>query len=409
MVSISSGNRRRARRQLPGSIWALGVVSLFMDVSSEMIHGLLPVFLVTVLGASAATVGLIEGIGEATASISKLFSGWISDRLGKRKALTVVGYGIAALSKPLFAIAQSSGWVLAARFSDRIGKGIRGAPRDALLSELTPPGLSGAAFGLRQSLDTVGAFAGPMLAIGLMMLFHGDFRRVFWCALIPALAAVAVLVLAVREPPSSARLAVQRPVGWGEMCRLGGRRYWMVVGVSAVLTLARFSEAFLILRARNAGLNIVLAPLVLVVMNVIYAGSAYPIGALSDRVDRRLLLAAGFAVLVLADAVLAFAPGLTLVMLGVGLWGLHMGMTQGLLAALVADTAPPPLRASAFGVFNFVSGVALLLASALAGFLWQLVGPYATFICGAALATLGLAGMGIFMDPAGPARTEPGG
>ena len=390
----------RSLLRLPGSIWALGVVSLFMDVSSEMIHGLLPVFLVTVLGASTTTVGIIEGVGEATASISKLFSGWISDRLGRRKALTVVGYGIAALSKPLFAIAQSPAWVLGARFSDRIGKGIRGAPRDAMLSELTPPGLSGAAFGLRQSLDTAGAFAGPLLAIALMSLFHGSFRRVFWCALLPALVSVAVLVLAVREPAAGTARAAPGPVRWGETCRLGGRRYWILVGVSAVLTLARFSEAFLILRAQNAGLSAGLAPLVLVTMNVIYAGSAYPIGALSDRIDRKHLLGAGVLVLIVADAVLALAPGVTTVMLGVALWGLHMGMTQGLLAALVSDTAPPALRASAFGVFNFMSGVALLLASVLAGFLWQVVGAYATFVCGAALAGLGLIGIGVFLQPA---------
>jgi MFS family permease len=387
---------QRSPLRLPASIWALGLVSLFMDVSSEMIHGLLPVFLVTVLGASVATVGLIEGIGEATASISKLFSGWISDRLGKRKALTVIGYGIAALSKPLFAIAQSSSWVLAARFSDRIGKGIRGAPRDALLGELTPPGLTGAAFGLRQSLDTVGAFAGPLLAIGLMAVFQGDFRRVFWCALIPALASVAVLVIAVREP-SGSRRAAQAPIRWAETCRVGGRRYWIIVAVGAVLTLARFSEAFLILRAQHAGLSVALAPLVLVTMNIIYAGSAYPVGALSDRFDRKLILAAGFVVLIAADLALAFAPGLALVMVGVGLWGLHMGMTQGLLGALVADSAPPALRGSAFGVFNFVSGVALLLASVLAGFLWQMIGPQATFICGAALTVLGLIGTVTFM------------
>jgi MFS family permease len=397
---LEESGQPRSLLKLPLSIWALGLVSLFMDLSSEMIHGLLPVFLVSALGASVATVGLIEGIGEASASISKLFSGWISDRLGSRKALTVIGYGVAALSKPLFAIAHSSSWVLAARFSDRIGKGIRGAPRDALLSELTPAGLMGAAFGLRQSLDTVGAFAGPLIAIALMAQFHGDFRRVFWCALIPALLSVAVLVLAVREPATRARRGGQGPIRWAEICRMGGRLYWVVVAISAVLTLARFSEAFLILRAQRAGLNIGLAPLVLVTMNVVYAGSAYPVGVLSDRVERRLLLAAGFLVLIAADLVLAFAPGLPLVMVGIGLWGLHMGMTQGLLAALVADTVPQALRGSAFGVFNFVGGTALLLASVLAGFLWELVGPSATFICGAALTAVGLVGAGALLHPA---------
>jgi MFS family permease len=389
-------SRRRSFQRLPGSIWALGLVSLCMDVSSEMIHGLLPVFLVSVLGAGATTIGLIEGVGESTASISKLFSGWISDRLGRRKALAVAGYALAALSKPLFAVAPSAGWVLAARFSDRIGKGIRGAPRDALVADLAPPGLTGAAYGLRQSLDTVGAFAGPVLAVVLMALLHDDFRRVFWLAVIPAVAAVAVLLLGVREPPASAPREARTPVRWAELARLGGF-FWGIVGVGAVLTLARFSEAFLILRARNAGLAPALAPLVLVIMNVVYAGSAYPLGALSDRYDRRRLLAAGFIVLLAADVVLAVAPGLTMVMAGVGLWGLHMGMTQGLLAALVADAAPPALRASAFGLFNFASGVALLLASLLAGLLWQSVGPYATFLCGAALTVLGLLGSAAFL------------
>jgi len=377
---------------LPRGIWALGLVSMFMDISSEMIHSLLPVFLVTVLGASAVTVGIIEGIGEATASISKLFSGWLSDRLGKRKALTVIGYGLGALSKPLFALAPTPSWVLVARFSDRIGKGIRGAPRDALVGDLAPAGLRGAAYGLRQSLDTVGAFAGPLLAMALMALFADDFRLVFWLAVLPGLIAVAILVLGVREPAQARPLVEARvPIRWSELGRLD-RLFWGVIAVGAVLTLARFSEAFLILRAEDVGLSLALMPLVLVVMNVVYAASAYPMGALSDRYDRRLLLAAGFLVLIIADIVLAFAPGIWVVMLGIGLWGLHMGMTQGLLAALVADTAPTDLRGTAFGLFNLASGVALLLASLIAGLLWELIGPSATFFAGAAFTAVGLVG-----------------
>ncbi|MFD0387633.1 MFS transporter [Tistrella bauzanensis] len=365
---------------------------MFMDISSEMIHSLLPVFLVTVLGASAVTVGLIEGIGEATASISKLFSGWLSDWLGKRKALTVIGYGLGALSKPLFALAPTPSWVLVARFSDRIGKGIRGAPRDALVGDLAPAGLRGAAYGLRQSLDTVGAFGGPLLAMALMALFADDFRLVFWLAVVPGLIAVAILVLGVREAAQARPLAEARvPIRWSELGRLG-RLFWAVVAVGTVLTLARFSEAFLILRAEDAGLSLALIPLVLVVMNVVYAASAYPMGALSDRYDRRPVLAAGFVVLILADIVLAFALGIWGVMLGIGLWGLHMGMTQGLLAALVADTAPTDLRGTAFGLFNLASGVALLLASLIAGFLWELIGPSATFLTGAAFTAAGLVG-----------------
>ncbi len=373
---------------MPGGVWALGFVSLFMDVSSEMIHGLLPVFLVSVLGASAEMIGLIEGVGEATASVSKLFSGWLSDKFGRRKALTIVGYGLGALSKPLFALAPSAWLVLAARFSDRIGKGIRGAPRDALVGDMVPPGLRGAAYGLRQSLDTVGAFAGPLLAIALMAALHEDFRLIFWLALAPGLISVLVLVLGVREPPHQAA-AARAPL---EVKQLGavGSGYWLVVGVGAVLTLARFSEAFLILRAQSAGLSPALAPLVLVVMNVVYALSAYPLGALSDRIDRKLMLGSGFVTLIAADMLLAFAPNLWVVMGGIAAWGLHMGMTQGLLSAMVADEAPAHLRATAFGVFNFASGLALLLASLIAGVLWERIGPAATFIAGAAFTALGL-------------------
>ena len=376
---------------MPRGVWALGFVSMFMDISSEMIHGLLPVFLISVLGASAEMVGLIEGVGEGTASISKLFSGWLSDKLGKRKALTIVGYGLGALSKPLFALAPTASLVLAARFSDRIGKGIRGAPRDALVGDMVPAGLRGAAYGLRQALDTVGAFAGPLLAIVLMAALHDNFRLIFWLALIPGLISVLVLVMGVREPPHQAT-ATQAPVKFSDL-KTVGTAYWIVVGVGAVLTLARFSEAFLILRAQNAGLSLALAPLVLVIMNIVYALSAYPLGALSDRIDRKKMLALGFATLIAADIVLAAAPNLTIVMIGIALWGLHMGMTQGLLSALVADAAPANLRATAFGVFNFASGVALLLASLIAGFLWEQIGPSATFIAGAVFTAFGLSAL----------------
>jgi len=382
-----------ARIRLPGSIWALGFVSLFMDISSEMIHALLPVFMVSVLGASTVAVGIIEGIGEATASISKLFSGWLSDRLGRRKLLTVVGYGLGAISKPLFAIAPTVSWVLFARFSDRVGKGIRSAPRDALVGDLAPPTLKGAAYGLRQSLDTVGAFAGPLLAIALMALYANDFRLVFWFAVVPGLIAVAILVFTVREPERHAPEPRDRvPIQWTELRRLGDT-FWGVVAVGAVLTLARFSVAFLILRAEGTGLSLTLVPLVLVVMNIVYAASAYPVGILSDRINRHVILAAGFIVLIAADIVLAIAPGLWSVMLGIALWGLHMGMTQGLLATLVSEAVTPSVRGTAFGVFHFVTGFAVLLASLIAGVLWQEIGPAATFFAGAIFTAIGLAGM----------------
>ena len=391
----ASRETRSSLARLPGGVWALGFVSLFMDISSEMIHGLLPVFLTSVLGASTEMVGLIEGVGEATASISKLFSGWVSDKLGRRKALTVIGYGLGALSKPLFALASTSSLVLAARFSDRVGKGIRGAPRDAMVGDMAPAGLRGAAYGLRQALDTVGAFAGPLIAIVLMANLQDNFRLIFWLALIPGLISVLVLLVAVREPPHEAG-ATQVSLKFSDLKSLSAT-YWIVVGIGAVLTLARFSEAFLILRAQNAGLSLAMVPLVLVIMNMVYSLSAYPLGALSDHVDRKLILAVGFATLIVSDIVLAVAPNLLAVMTGVALWGLHMGMTQGLLAALVVDEAPVNLRATSFGVFNFVSGLALLLASLIAGALWEMVGAYATFLAGAAFTATGLVGTALVL------------
>ncbi len=368
---------------IPRSIWMLGFVSLFMDVSSELIHGLLPVFMVSSLGATAFAVGIVEGIAEATALIVKVFSGALSDYLGKRKALAVVGYGLGALSKPLFALAVSVNWVFAARFMDRIGKGMRGAPRDALIADLTPPEIRGAAYGLRQSLDTVGAFLGPLLAIVLMLLWAGDFRAVFWFAVIPGVLAVALLAFGVDEPESAAaRRGAASPIQWTTLGELSGA-FWFVVAAGAVFTLARFSEAFLILRAQQQGLPDTYAPMVLVVMNIVFALAAYPVGRLADRMSHRFLLGAGLAVLIAADLVLAQSQGLAAVALGVALWGLHMGLTQGLLATMVADTAPAQLRGTAFGIFNLASGVAMLVASALAGLLWDRVGAAATFYAGA--------------------------
>lgn len=380
-------------RRIPRGIWALGFVSLLMDVSSEMIHALLPVYLVGTLGISTLAVGFIEGIAESTASIVKVFSGALSDWLGRRKLLAAIGYGLAALTKPVFPLAQTVGWVVAARFVDRVGKGIRGAPRDALIADLVPPGMSGAAFGLRQSLDTTGAYLGPLLAIALMWLSADDIPLVFWCAVLPAFGAFALIVFGVRDVPrEAAARPPHTPLSRAELARLPPL-YWWVVAVAAVFTLARFSEAFLVLRAQELKLELALIPLVLVLMNVVYALVAYPFGKLADRLDRGALLATGFGVLVLADLVLALPGGLPGLAAGVMLWGLHMGMTQGLLAALVADAAPASLRGTAFGMFNLVSGVALLLASVLAGGLWQRIGPQATFLAGAAFAALALLGL----------------
>jgi len=378
--------------RIPHGVLVLGLVSMFMDISSEMIHSLLPLFLVGPLGASALLVGLIEGLAESTALIVKVFSGALSDYLGKRKALAVCGYALGALTKPLFAVAPTAGIVLAARLLDRVGKGVRGAPRDALVADLTPVGARGAAFGLRQSLDTLGALIGPLLAVGLMLLWADDFRAVFWVAVVPGLLAVALLLFGVREPECPGGPKRTHPIRRANLKRLGGA-YWWVVGVGALFALARFSEAFLVLRARQGGIPVAYVPLVMVAMNLAYAGSAYPIGKLSDRMPRGRLLALGLLVLIAADLVLASNVHWLTIAVGVSLWGIHMGFTQGLLAAMVADTAPADLRGTAYGVFNLVSGVALLAASAAAGFLWERLGAPVTFYAGAAFAALALAGL----------------
>lgn len=376
-------------RRIPPSIWALGFVSLLMDISSEMIHSLLPVFMVTTLGISVFAVGLIEGAAEATALIVKVFSGALSDYWGKRKPLAVLGYGLGALSKPLFAMASSTGWVVTARLADRIGKGIRGAPRDALVADIAPPELRGAAFGLRQSLDTVGAFVGPLLAVSMMLLWANDFRAVFWVATVPAFLCVALLVFGVREPQRSPGAIRVNPISRVNLRRLS-RSYWWVVGIGAVFTLARFSEAFLVLRVQQGGLALAWTPLVLIGMNVVYAACAYPFGKLADQVNHNTLLAGGLLMLIVADGLLAYTNHGVWVWAGIGFWGVHMAMTQGLLATMVADTAPPDLRGTAYGFFNLLSGLAMLIASGLAGLLWDQYGAAHTFMAGILFSVLAL-------------------
>lgn len=376
-------------REIPGGVWALGFVSLLMDISSEMIHALLPLYLVTVLGASMLTVGIIEGIAEATVSIMKIFSGALSDWLGKRKLLAALGYGLAAFTKPVFPLAASLSWIIAARFIDRIGKGIRGAPRDALIADLTPAPIRGASFGLRQSLDTVGAAIGPLLAILFMALTANHFTTVFWIAVVPAFLSFFLILFFVHDPERAAGKRVRAPLSAAELKRLG-RDYWLVVALATIFTLARFSEAFLLLRAQSAGLSLMWVPAIMLVMNVVYALAAWPAGALSDRLGRNGVLAAGIAVLVIADLFLAFGGSIPAVALGAALWGLHMGMTQGLFASLVADIAPEHLRGTAFGLFNLITGIATLLASIFAGALWDVAGPAATFLAGAGFAALAL-------------------
>lgn len=378
--------------QIPSGIWILGFVSMLMDISSEMIHSLLPLFMVTTLGISVFAVGLIEGLAESTALIVKVFSGALSDYLGKRKGLALFGYALGALTKPLFAIASTTGVVLTARLLDRVGKGIRGAPRDALVADIAPQHLRGAAFGLRQSLDTVGAFLGPLLAVALMLLWANDFRAVFWVAVIPGMMALALLFFGVQEPERHQDGKRSNPISRENLKRLGAP-YWWVVGIGAVFTLARFSEAFLVLRAQQSGVPIALVPLVMVVMNLIYAASAYPFGKLSDQMSHKKLLALGLVVLIAADLVLATSNQWGVVLFGVALWGVHMGITQGLLATMIADTAPVDLRGTAYGFFNLVSGIALLLASVIAGLLWDQFGASVTFYVGAAFSLVALVGL----------------
>jgi len=388
-MSHESPTTKAERLRIPRTIWALGFVSLFMDLSSELVHSLLPVFLVTTLGASTLTVGVIEGVAESTAMLVKIFSGAISDFIGRRKGLLLLGYGLAALSKPLFPLAHSVEVVFTARFLDRIGKGIRGAPRDALVADVSPPEIRGACFGLRQSMDTVGAVLGPAMAI-LLMLWVADLQLVLWFAVIPATVAVALIVAGVKEPAHvSSEHKFRSPIHW-RVLREFSAEYWWVVIVGGVFTLARFSEAFLVLRAQETGLSVTWIPLVMVVMSIFYTFSAYPAGWLSDRMSRTKLLCVGMGLLVLADLVLAQSSSVITMMLGVALWGLHMGFSQGILASLVADTAPGELKGTAFGIFNMVSGVCMLIASVLAGGLWQSFGSGSTFYVGAVIAATAL-------------------
>ncbi len=376
-------------RAIPISVWVLGFVSMLMDISSEMIHSLLPLFMVTTLGTSALLVGFIEGLAQSTALIVKIFSGMLSDYLGKRKWLAVTGYALGAFTKPVFALASSIELVFTARLLDRVGKGIRGTPRDAMVADLTPPELRGAAFGLRQSLDSIGAFVGPLLAVGLMLLWANDFRAVFWVAVIPGILSVLLLAFGISEPDTCSTTKRTNPLVMANLKRLNNQ-YWWVVCIGSVFTLARFSEAFLVLRAQDSSVPITYIPLIIVLMNIIYALSAYPFGHLSDHISRYKLLGYGLLMLICADIALAINGHWSVLLLGVVFWGLHMGLTQGILAALVADVAPQDLRGTAFGFFNLASGIALFAASIIAGWLWDSVGASATFLMGAGFCSITL-------------------
>ena len=385
-----------ARPRIPPGVWTLGFVSLLMDASSELVHALLPLYMVGALGASMLVVGVVEGVAESMALFVRLFSGYWSDALARRKPLVVLGYGLGALSKLAFPLATSLTVVVAARFVDRIGKGIRGAPRDALIADLTPPSIRGAAFGLRQALDSAGAVVGPLLAIGAIGYFAGNFRQAFWVAVPPAALCVALLWFGVRDADAREPRApgMPRKLSWHDARRLD-RRFVIVTVIASVLTLARFSEAFLVLRGQDVGLGTQGAPWVMVAMTVVYAGCAWPAGRLADRGHAKLLLAAGLAALVASDLTLGLAANIPGALAGACLWGLHMALTQGLLSALVAAATPSELRGTAFGIFAVASGVALLVASALAGYLWQSIGPSATFLAGASFAAIAGAALAV--------------
>jgi MFS family permease len=380
-------------------VWGLGFVSMFMDISSELVHSLLPIFMSSVLGTSMITIGIIEGFAEGAAAITKVFSGTISDYCGKRKLLAVGGYTLSALTKPIFPLATTIGCVFGARFVDRMGKGIRGAPRDALVADISPSQLRGAAYGLRQSLDSVGAIIGPLVAVVFMSWYSNNIRAVLWVAVVPAFIAVFLLITMVREPESG-----EQATGSRKRLPLTGMKrlpmaYWLIVVLGAAFTLARFSEAFLILRARDVGLAIGYAPIIMIVMNIFYSVFAYPAGAASDRLSSRALLLFGLAILVIADIVLAMAVSPWETFSGAALWGLHMAFTQGLLSKLIADSSPEDLRGTAFGIFNLICGVAVFLSSLIAGMLWTAFGAPATFIAGASFAILAAMGLLIFYRP----------
>lgn len=383
------------RMAIPRTVWVLGIVSLFMDLSSELIHALLPIFLVTTMGMSVTALGALEGAAEATAMIVKIFSGPLSDWLGKRKGLLLLGYGLAAFTKPLFPLASTPAVVATARLLDRAGKGIRGAPRDALVADVAPPEIRGACFGLRQSMDTIGAFAGPLLAIALMLAFADHIRTVLWFAVVPAFVAIVVILAGIREPEHAQVARGFRAPLHGRVLRDFPARYWFVVAIGASFTLARFSEAFLVLRAQQTGLDVAWIPGVMVVMSLAYSLSAYPVGKLSDRLDRRILLVWGIVLLIAADLLLGAGTSTKTVFAGVAVWGLHMGFTQGILAAMVAEVAPGSLRGTAFGVSNLASGICMLFASVIAGWLWDHHGASTTFFTGAALAVVPLVMCGL--------------
>jgi MFS family permease len=384
------------RPPLPRTVWVLGFVSLFMDLSSEIYHALLPAFVTVVLGLPATALGAIDGVAEATANFAKLFSGRLSDRSMKRKPWIIAGYGLAAVSKPLFPLAGGAFTLLLARFADRIGKGIRGSPRDAMIADETPPEIRGRAYGLRQALDTAGALLAPLAAIGLMILLASDIRAVYWIAIVPAAISFLLAWLALREPEKHVANGKALPFFHG--FRALGKETKRLLAVGFLFTLARFSEAFLILKGIDIGLSEALSPVTLAIFNLAYVLLAYPAGALSDRMSPKSILVAGIGVLVAGDLILANTSGFAGLVVGVALWGGHMALTQGIFARMIADSASEDLRATSFGAFYFVTGIGALLASLGAGWLWDNQGASATFVTSAGIAAMALAMLVLLPD-----------
>lgn len=367
-----------------------------MDLSSEIYHALLPAFITLILGLPATALGAIDGVAEATASFAKLFSGRLSDRSLKRKQWVMAGYGLAALSKPLFPLATSAPALLAARFADRVGKGVRGSPRDAMIADETPPEIRGRAFGLRQALDTAGALLAPLVAIGLMAWLASDIRAVFWIAVIPAGISFLLAWLALREPETHLGPIKQSPFfhGFREL----DSRTKRLLQVGFLFTLARFSESFLILKGIGIGLSEAMSPLTLAIFNLAYVALAYPAGAMSDRMRPANLLALGMLALIAGNLVLAGTGGFTGLVIGTTLWGAHMALTQGIFSRMIADSAPDHLRATSFGAFWFVTGIGSLLASLGAGWMWDRQGSSATFITSAIVAGVALAMLSLLSE-----------
>lgn len=374
--------------RLPRNVWILGCVAFFNDTATEMGYWLLPQFLVVVLGAQPMAFGLIEGAAETVSSFSRLLSGWLSDRLRRRKPLAAAGYTLANLVKPLLAVAQSWGQVFWIRFVDRAAKGVRAAPRDALIADSVDPAHRGAAFGLRQAMDTAGAIVGPLSAIVLLPLFAGKVRDVFWVAAIPGLASILLAWFAVKEVRPPAKTVVISTSSAGSADKAPGARLGLILAAVGLFSLGNSSDLFLVLRAQNLGLSAWMAPALGLLFNVVYTALSWPAGKLSDRVPRRRLIVAGYLIYAAVYAGFALLHTPQMVWFLFAVYGSYYALTEGVIKAWVADLVPSASRASVFGVLNWVVGVVAFPASLLAGWIWQHYSPAAPFALSSLLAFL---------------------